>query len=233
MGNSEGQDHENDGIIPFEEPDPREVRRPAITKPPVDPASINSGSNSKCPSCGYATAGLRDNRCPECGKPFNRKPRPPAAMASAEEQLTAEYRSVLLSLAVGIAAMALAQVLNAAVSGTMGDAGFYILIRLASYVVMVPLGIIVYALLAYLWFGHDAPWGITILRLATVFAFGDAIADTLVLVPIPIFPRLLSVAAYVGLLMHFLDIEGIEAIVLGLAIAAVATAVVITAAMML
>jgi hypothetical protein len=82
----------------------------------------------------------------------------------------------------------------------------------------VPVGMAVYFIVCYLWIGFDAPLHIIALRLAGIYAVSDASRVLLMLIPgfgpiLAIFGPLLI---YIGLLMKLLEIEIVEAVVLGL-----------------
>ncbi len=94
-------------------------------------------------------------------------------------------------------------------------------IALVKYAALVPLGYLAFALLAMVWFGTDDPAGITILRLAAVYALADAVSSIVTIVFILFLTQALIFVAYVGLLMKFMELDAVEAMVLALLTAAV------------
>lgn len=90
---------------------------------------------------------------------------------------------------------------------------------LLSLGVSVPTGVGVYFLFCLMWIGFDAPIHLIALRLAGIFAVTDATQTLLGLIPgIGFFLAIpAGLIVYFGLLMHMLEVEMVEAFVIGMA----------------
>ncbi len=185
----------------------------------------------KCPGCGYALAGLQDpKKCPECGVPIDmaqltRELRRAIRIKDAAMQGRREYVKPLLMIAAGLAVVGIMAALQGEPLG--------ILWAILGVLIQTPIGVVVFFLCSMMWIGFDAPWGLTTVRLAAIYAVSGAVAALLDPLPIPIVPLLITVAVYVGLLMEMLELEMRDAMLVGFITGAVKIAIVFVVAMMI
>ncbi|HBS29102.1 MAG TPA: hypothetical protein DEB06_06545 [Phycisphaerales bacterium] len=87
---------------------------------------------------------------------------------------------------------------------------------LLGYAVLVPTGILGFYICSWLWIGFDAPFWLTAVRLAAVFAVADCVRLIVEPIPLLFIPWLISLGVYIGMLAKLLDIEWQEAAVVAL-----------------
>ncbi|MBX9736357.1 MAG: hypothetical protein K2X32_05475 [Phycisphaerales bacterium] len=168
-----------------------------------------SGGTTTCSGCGYSMVGLKSRKCPECGvenKPKSWKDYSKVENARVVRQA---YMVPAIMLGAGLASMCLVLIgFNAAEA---------IPFWLAWLAVSTTLGAAAFFILCLTWIGFDAPVHLTMLRLAAIDSVMTA-AWMLSLVTLPEFivVTLALWAANLLLTAWLLDIEYIEAFVLGL-----------------
>lgn len=227
------QEGPDEGTIPLEEEVASRPPRASVDKKPAGASSLgpspraaskpspglHTGASSsgrkaerKCPKCGYSVVGLTKPICPECGTELNKALVKADRRAQARGALKQEYVKALISLGGGLAALALILLLK----GEVVQLPAYIVM----YAVFVPIGIAVYFACCLFWIGFDAPWGITTIRLAAVFAITDAASQLLDMIPFLFVGWILQLLIYVKLLEHYLDLEFHDAAIVGFLIGA-------------
>jgi len=163
-----------------------------------------------CINCGYDLRGLRQMRCPECNQHIAPRPEKRQKAGAFRDEATREaYVRPLLMLSI---AGGLWLLWAAAASGPV-VVPFY-LIYFAAQVVT---GVIAFFLCSALIFGFDAPWHLTTLRLAGIYAVVNLanLAITQILGG-SFFLRLLLLAVFIQMLMSLLDLDLTDAIITGL-----------------
>lgn len=218
----------NDKTNPDHDRGPIQLEPDAKPEPTAGPKPTNHSPLHKtappspnCPDCGASLAGIVGARCPNCGAD--------AGMASvakhrwdrANAEQRAEYWKWVRIALIGLAVMAAALAFRGWIDGEMDKVPMQIVVALLKYAALVPLGYLAYMLLALIWLGSDDPAGITILRLAAVYALADAATAILTILFILFLTQALIFAAYVGLLMKFLELDPVEAMMLALLTAAI------------
>jgi hypothetical protein len=176
---------------------------------PEDPTIPDRApARAKCPKCGYDLKGLKKPRCPECGTAVLPKDPKEKARDLSRETARWAYLKPLIQFAVGFA---ISMTVLAARGHPEGIPAFAI-----SYAIQVPIGCIAFFLCCLLWMGFDAPMHLTALRLAGVYALVDAATLVLGFLPVPLVPVLLILFLYVGLMAESLDLEIVDAVIVGL-----------------
>lgn len=187
------------------------VRSASVAMTPAQMALAGLRMPSKCGGCGYSFKGLTSPRCPECG--WNVPIGPSHERWRGEDRkrtVRSAYQTPLLMFFIGILAAisiraGLAQHDGDSVSGALL---YYAVAYSASYII----GLVVLAIAARL-VGYSAPVGLTMIRLAGIYAVMDAINPLLMF--LPILGWIVSIFIYVQLMMSLLDLELQDAMILG------------------
>jgi len=166
---------------------------------------------SKCGACGYSFKGLTSPRCPECG--WNVPLRPSHERWRAEDSkrtVKSAYQTPLLMFFIGLTAAfairaGLAQHDGVPVQGVL-------VVYAVGFAVSYVIGLVVLAIAAKI-VGYAAPVGLTMIRLAGIYAVMDAINPLLMF--IPILGWIVSIFIYVQLMMSLLELELQDAMILG------------------
>lgn len=166
-------------------------------------------SGQKCSKCGYALAGLRSARCPECGTINVAQDKREKYREDSKSLARWEYRKPILMFLSGASGVCAFQV------ATADDPGYAVLAYLISYVIEVPIGFAVFWLCGLVWIGFDAPIHLTVLRLAGIYAVVDLAFVLCAFIPFPFVGWLIPALLYVGFLSEMLDMDFIDAVVVG------------------
>ncbi len=181
---------------------------PTPSKFPPSRPKAGKPSAAACPQCGYSLKGLNSNRCPECGCDLLIAITAAARRKEAGSQLKHEYLKALGMVATGFAGVALLLALK----GEIADFPYYLL----SYAITVPVGVAVFFICSLIWIGFDAPWGITTLRLAGIYALVDIVAQLMGFLPINLIGPVVTTVMYLIMLQKHLDIDQTDAIAVAL-----------------
>ncbi len=174
-------------------------------------ASARKGGVTVCPGCGYDLKGLKKPRCPECGKVLS--------LVSDREDREAESKAIarkaylrpVLMFVIGITGLLI-------LGAVRGQGGSDMIVRLLlTYAIGVPIGLLVYVLCCLIWIGFNAPLHRVALSLAGIYAIVDLVGGVLGLIPFGVIAWAGSVITYVGLLMEELDLELVDAVIVGIA----------------
>lgn len=205
---SSGRD---DDMIPLEP----EAERPPSARPargspgaqpvPARPSGARKAASVRCPRCGYPAEGLRGDKCPECGTDIVRATRSEERRTEASRQMRREYLNAALLMAGGIAGVAVLL----ALSGDLDLLPLYLL----RFAVMIPTGVLGFFLCSMIWIGFDAPWTLTAIRLAAIYALAEIVWLLMGFVPVPIVGWLVPLLAYVSLLAKYLDLDWNDAFI--------------------
>ncbi|MBL9030590.1 MAG: zinc ribbon domain-containing protein [Phycisphaerae bacterium] len=190
---------------------------------PIEPTRVKGG---KCGKCGYSLKGLKAMRCPECGSPLRpeRKAEKYAADSAAIRRM--EYLKPLIHIAIGLGGLAAVYLGQ----GEMKQFLFYLIY----WGVSIPIGVVVFFVACLLWLGFDAPFHLTGLRLAGIYAVTDLVRAVLGMTPLPGFAVMaVLVFVYVGMMMESLDLEMVDAVIMGLLCWGVKMAILVTIMVML
>lgn len=173
-------------------------------------ASARKGGATACPGCGYDLKGLKKPRCPECGKVL--------PLATDREDRDAESKSIarkaylrpVLMFVIGITGLLI-------LGAVRGQGGPDMIVRLLlTYAIGVPIGLLVYVLCCLIWIGFNAPLHRVAISLAGIYAIVDLVGAVLGLIPMAIIAWAGSVITYVGLLMEELDLDLVDAVIVGI-----------------
>ncbi len=161
---------------------------------------------SKCPACGYSLAGTRIAMCPECGQSVTR--------GAVREYLRDRARVTTTRMAYLVPA-AITLIASAIWMSFVGyyNGGEALAIVFASRLISIVLGTVGYFLCCLLWIGFDAPWRLTILRLAAVHSSTIATFILATASGSIILALIATLIVYLVLLTKLLDMELREAFV--------------------
>ncbi|MEX2218067.1 MAG: hypothetical protein WD749_04840 [Phycisphaerales bacterium] len=163
---------------------------------------------SKCPKCKYDLKGLKQPRCPECGTLVLKKDHKEHMREFSRREARWAYLKPLIQMTVGMLVMAF----FLAVRGKEDEIPWYI----ASCLIQVPFGCMVFFACCLLWIGFDAPMHLTAIRLAGVYAITEGLAHVMSLVPMPLMGWIAWLLIYAALLAESLDLEFNDAIFVAL-----------------
>ncbi len=172
-------------------------------------ASTTKGGSTTCTGCGYSMLGLKTRVCPECGLENKPKSWRDHSKVEAARVVRMAYVVPSMMLGAGVVAMCITLI------------GFDVAERipywLAYLAVSTTLGTTAYFMLCLTWIGFDAPLHLTALRLAAV----DALMTTGLMLSAAALPGFFVImlslwCANVMLTAWLLDIDYVEAIVLGI-----------------
>jgi hypothetical protein len=161
---------------------------------------------------------VKGEACPECGADVS-----VAALRSirrheeASKQLTSECGKTLLTIGLGVAAIAGLQTLHTWAFGSLDDVPVHLIARLAGLVVSIPIGFFVFFGLSIMWFGVDMPWGLAFFRLCAVYVLADVAELVFSFLPLFIITFLLTLYVFFSLLEKYMELESYEAIIFALA----------------
>lgn len=202
-------------VIPLEaEPErPRPSRPVGIGGAPGAAKHAGAGGQKRaavpgpsCPKCGYSLVGLRADRCPECGGPVANLLALQRKAKAAKELRAAYWRSAAW---VGGSWLVVAVLL--AIQGNYIGIPLYFL----GSAVMVGVGFGVFVACSAVWIGFDQPLGVSVLRLAAIYAIVDAVVFLAALLPggggTGFLSWLVSIVIYYTLLSRWLELEGRDA----------------------
>jgi hypothetical protein len=173
-------------------------------------ASARKGGATTCPGCGYDLKGLKKPRCPECGKVLplvtDREDRDAESKAIARKA----YLRPVLMFVIGITGLLI-------LGAVRGQGGPDMIVRLLlTYAIGVPIGLLVYVICCLIWIGFNAPLHRVALSLAGIYAIVDLVGAVLGLIPLAVIAWAGSVITYVGLLMEELDLDLVDAVIVGI-----------------
>jgi rubrerythrin len=123
-----------------------------------------------CRHCGYDMAGSMTLRCPECGK-MNMQPKSDALLDDARQIKRAMYIRPLVLTAIGLTISLIALVAGGA------KAASYVVV-FGGWLLAIPFGVFTFWICSLIFLEYDAPFHVTALRLAGIYAcvgVGDAI----------------------------------------------------------
>jgi len=158
-----------------------------------------------CKKCGYDLTGLKTAKCPECGtiNPGRLRHR-----ETEKQTLRKMYIQPLIMTAIGMAVAVVAYAIIGSLSGgaTSGVGG--VVAYLIYFALSLPLGFITYVVCSMIFIGFDEPLGVTLVRLAAVYAVTDACAAILSGIPfVSWITWPLQAAVYLGLLMQIMELD--------------------------
>lgn len=181
---------------------------------PAPPAPASRPDVTRCPACGYSAVGLVGATCPECGADMGRAALLADRKAREARDRRAAYFRPMTTAAVAVVVMMLAVVFHNWASGEMDILPARLVEVFVSYVLTVPAMLVIFTVIAALWFGSDDPLLITLLRLAAACAFADAAGEVVTIVWLLFLTRILMLGAYIAAYIKLLDLEPIEAVAL-------------------
>jgi hypothetical protein len=173
-------------------------------------ASSRKGGTTTCPGCGYDLKGLKKPRCPECGKVL--------PLVTDREDRDAESKSIARKAYLRPVLMFVIGIMGLLILGAVrGHGGPDMIVRLLlTYAIGVPIGLLVYVICCLIWIGFNAPLHRVALSLAGIYAIVDLVGAVLGLIPMAIIAWAGSVITYVGLLMEELDLDLVDAVIVGI-----------------
>jgi hypothetical protein len=164
----------------------------------------------RCEKCGYDVTGLKKPKCPECGTVFKLgRDLNQERKETSQQTVKWAYLKPLIMMGIG-----LALVMGLAV-GQYGEGAA--VLYLMKYAVGVPIGGAVFWVCCLMWIGFDAPFHLTLIRLAGIYAVVDAVALATGFLPVLIVGRVITLAVYIALLADLMDMDYTDAIFVGLA----------------
>lgn len=153
-----------------------------------------------CPNCKYDLRGSSFDRCPECGMQISQ-----SVISRAEHNLFREvYLEPLIYLVGGLAFMGLISYFAGGVPYVIGMSILFGASAVAGWIIFFALSIF--------WIGFDQPIHVTMVRLAGAYATAFAVFSVMSLIPIFCFAIIIPGFVLVGLLMHLLEIDRLEAV---------------------
>ncbi|MEZ6242959.1 MAG: hypothetical protein R3B57_07945 [Phycisphaerales bacterium] len=167
---------------------PRGAKKPAIA----------------CHNCGYDMSSLRTLKCPECGA---LRP-PPSAKGpdKPDRPVLDALKAPAICFVVGM--------LGITAVGIISGEPLLPLVYLVLYLVVLPVGLLVFYVCCYLWIGFDAPFYLNAAALLGTYAIADLVGA--VTSPLGFLGWVLQLLVYVGVLSKLLDIELVDAILVAL-----------------
>lgn len=164
----------------------------------------------KCKECGYSLRGILSPVCPECGTVnSDSDKRREYDRQVARATVRAEYLRPLLMIGIGLGLMMTILLLTE--QDGASAIGWYML----GYAIHLPIGLVVFVLCAISWLGMDAPLGLTVLRLMGIYAVVDVVQEVGALAHMSLLGLIAGCFAYVYMLSEMMDIERVEAFVVG------------------
>lgn len=160
--------------------------------------SRSTGANRPkipCPRCGYDMTGLRTLRCPECGA--TRNPDLVDLTSGPKRPVLDALKAPLICFAAGMVGLTVA--------------GFFLgepllpLGVLLTYVVTVPIGLLIFYLCCLVWIGFDAPFYINAAAILGTYAITDFVGA--IVSPLGCFGWIVQMFVYVGVLSQLLELE--------------------------
>ena len=152
-----------------------------------------------CPSCGYDLSGLRSQKCPECGERITLQTVRDKNERYAAEMHRREYIKPAAWLGVGVVGVAISLLIQGEPLGVvLYGAGLFL---------EIVIGYAVFWCCQKWLIGDEAPFLLSILRLAGIYALTDLVGELAGLLPIIIVPSLITFVAYMALLMDAFDLE--------------------------
>jgi rubrerythrin len=125
----------------------------------------------KCRECGYNMAGVPSLKCPECGH-ANLSPKDDSLKQTERDVKVAMYKRPLVLMAIGWTISIIALVLSGASWEKYVGLGVW-------WLLSIPLGVLTFWVSTLIFLEYDAPWHVTAMRLAGIYAcvmIADAIA---------------------------------------------------------
>ncbi|MFN0132011.1 MAG: hypothetical protein ACKVW3_05705 [Phycisphaerales bacterium] len=176
-----------------------------------DPGEPTKAKRGTCGKCGYSLKGLKALKCPECGSPILPEARRTKHAADSAAIRRWEYLKPLIQIAVGIGGLT-------AILLSQGQSEALI-VALVEWGVTIPIGTGVFFLACLIWLGFDAPFHLTALRLAGIFAVVNLVSVVLRMTPLPgIAAWAITMFIYLGMLVESLDMEVVDAVIMSLLI---------------
>ena len=152
-----------------------------------------------CPDRGYDVSRSNPERCPECGLLLTRG----AIERAYNTSLRDVYLEPLVYLFAGLAVASGATLVDLGVPGLVA--------MIAYFGVTIAVGLVVFYALSLMWIGIDQPLGAAVVMISAAYAGSFGISWGLGLF-LPVLGWIGGVAALIVLLVHFLDIEWVEAV---------------------
>jgi len=152
-----------------------------------------------CPNCGYDVSKSNPERCPECGLRLTRS----AIERAYRPNFRDLYAEPLLYLVVGLVIASAATLINLGVAGLVA--------MLIYFGITIAVGLVVFYAMSLMWIGLDQPIPAAVVMISAAYAgsFGVSWGVGLFL---PVLGWIGGIAALILLLVHFLDIEWVEAV---------------------
>jgi hypothetical protein len=174
----------------------------ALPRPPTRQAyEAQRQGPTRCVNCGYDLRGLRMVKCPECGvsltsRTFDRVER-------RQDTLREVYLQPLIYLGAGLGISLAVTLLFGGVGGVAA--------MLMYFGLSIVVGWVVFTAMSLLWIGFDQPLLTTALQLAAAYAasFGVTLGLGAIM---PVVGWIGGIVVLIGLLIHFLEIEPVEAV---------------------
>ena len=181
-----------------------------------EPGLQKSHVPKPCKKCEYDMTGTKTGRCPECGTINIRMAR---GRETERQTLRKMFVTPLIMIAVGVLITVAVHFLMGliggrgagigagsagGVAGGVGSAFTYLVI----YIISVPIGFAAYVGCSFAFVGFDEPLGVTLVRLAGVYAVIDAIGAVLGAIPfLGWFAFPIQAFCYIGLLMQVMELD--------------------------